>query len=174
MIKIMKTVFQILLTIAILALAYFCVDSINRPLKFIDEHEYRRAKVIERLQDIRSAQVAYRTVNGRYTAGFDTLVAFVANDSLPMVRMEGSLTDSMLNAGMTEATAVRTGIIKPDTTRLRVKDSLHNNQPWIVDSLAYVPYTHRKTGRELGAATVLTGSRVEGPVLEAKLHNRLY
>ena len=170
----MKTVFQILLTIAILALAYFCVDSINRPLKFIDEHEYRRAKVIERLQDIRSAQVAYRTVNGHYTASFDSLVAFVANDSLPMVRMEGSLTDSILNAGMTEATALRMGIIKRDTTRISVMDSLFNKKPWIVDSLPYVPFTDGKTKFELGTATILTASQVEVPVFEAKVHNNIY
>lgn len=170
----MKTVFQILLTIAILVLAYFCVDSINRPLKFKDEHEYRRAKVIERLQDIRSAQVAYRTVNGNYTANFDSLVAFVANDSLPLVRMEGSLTDSMLNAGMTEATALRMGIIKRDTTRISVLDSLFNKKHWIVDSLPYVPFTNGKTKFELGTATILTASQVEVPVFEAKVHNNIY
>ena len=160
----MKTVFQ---------MAYYCVDSINRPLKFIDEHEYRRAKVIERLQDIRSAQVAYRTVNGHYTASFDSLVAFVANDSLPMVRMEGSLTDSMLNAGMTEATALRMGIIKRDTTRISVMDSLFSKKPWIVDSLPYVPFTDGKQF-ELGTATILTASQVEVPVFEAKVHNNIY
>jgi hypothetical protein len=169
----MKTAFQILLTIAIIVLAYFLVDSINKPVEFKKDYEKRRDKVIERLKDIRSAQVAYKSVNGVYTANFDTLSAFVANDSLPMVRMEGALTDSMLEAGMTEATALKMGIILRDTSRISVKDSLFSRKPWITDSLRYVPFTDQKEF-EMGIGIIKTASEVEVPVFEAKVHNNIY
>ncbi len=169
----MKTAFQILLTIAILVLAYLCIDSINKPVKFKKDYETRRDGVIERLKEIRSAQVAYRSVNGIYTASFDTLTAFVANDSLPMVRMEGALTDSMLEAGMTEVTALEMGIITRDTSRISVKDSLFSRKPWILDSLRYVPFTDQKTF-EMGIGVIKTASEVEVPVFEARVHNHIY
>lgn len=169
----MKTAFQILLTIAILVLAYFCVDSINKPVKFQKDYDTRRDEVIERLKEIRSAQVAYRSVNGIYTASFDTLIAFVANDSLPMVRMEGALTDSMLEAGMNEATALKMGIITRDTTHISVKDSLFSRKPWILDSLRFVPNTNQ-VEFEIGIGVIKTASQVEVPVFEAKVHNNVY
>jgi hypothetical protein len=169
----MKTAFQILLTIAILVLAYFCIDSINKPVKFQKNYETRRDKVIERLKEIRSAQVAYRSVNGVYTASFDTLIAFVAADSLPMVRMEGALTDSMLFEGMTEATALKMGIITRDTSRISVRDSLFSRKPWILDSLRYVPFTDQKEF-EMGIGIIKTASQVEVPVFEARVHNNIY
>jgi hypothetical protein len=169
----MKTAFQILLTIAILVLAYFCIDSINKPVKFQKNYETRRDNVIERLKEIRSAQVAYRSVNGVYTASFDTLIAFVAADSLPMVRMEGALTDSMLFEGMTEATALKMGIITRDTSRISVRDSLFSRKPWILDSLRYVPFTDKKEF-EMGIGVIKTASEVEVPVFEARVHNNIY
>ncbi len=169
----MKTAFQILLPIAILVLAYFCIDSINKPVKFQRDYDTRRDKVIERLKEIRSAQVAYRSVNGVYTASFDTLIAFVAADSLPMVRMEGALTDSMLFEGMTEATALKMGIITRDTSRISVKDSLFSRKPWILDSLRYVPFTDNKEF-EMGVGVIKTASQVEVPVFEARVHNNIY
>ena len=169
----MKTAFQILLTIAILVLAYLCIDSINKPVKFKKDYETRRDGVIERLKEIRSAQVAYRSVNGIFTASFDTLTAFIANDSLPMVRMEGALTDSMLQAGMTEVAALKLGIITRDTSRISVKDSLFSRKPWILDSLRYVPFTDKKEF-EMGIGVIKTASEVEVPVFEAKVHNTIF
>ena len=84
----MKTTIQILLIIAILFVGFLVYESIQRPVRFDREQTIRKNKVIERLKEIRSAQVAFKAVNGRYTADFDSLSSFVANDSLPMVRME--------------------------------------------------------------------------------------
>lgn len=169
----MKTAFQILLIIAIFALGYFCVESINKPVRFQKDYELRRQKVIERLVDIRSAQVAYRSINNKFTGSFDTLIAFIKNDSLPLVRMEGSLSDSLLLAGMTERMALQMGIIKRDTIRISVKDSLFSRKPWIADSIKYVPFSGGKTF-ELGATTINTVSGVKVPVFEAKAHNNVY
>jgi hypothetical protein len=169
----MKTVLQILLVVAIFVLGYYCVESINKPVRFQKEYELRKSKVIERLIDIRSAQSAFRSVNQKFTGSFDSLIYFIKNDSLPLVRMEGSLTDSMLAEGVTEIMALRMGIIKRDTIRISVKDSLFHSKPWIVDSIKYVPFSGGKTF-EMGSGVINTVSGVKVPVFEAKTHNNVY
>lgn len=169
----MKTIIQVLLTIAIIVLGYMCVESINKPVRFQKDYQARVDKVVERLKDIRSAQVAYRSVHGAYTGSFDSLRTFIANDSLPMVRMEGSLTDSMLAAGVTELMALKDGIIKRDTTKISVLDSLFARKRWMPDSISYVPFSNNKEF-EMGAGVIKTASGVDVSVFEAKVHNNIY
>ena len=169
----MKTTVQILLIITILFVGFLVYESIQRPVRFDREQNIRKNRVIERLKEIRSAQVAFKAVNGRYTADFDSLSSFVANDSLPMVRMEGSLSDSMLMAGMTELKALELGIIKRDTTRISVMDSLFSTKPWIADSLRYVPLTDGAVF-EMGVAVLPTASGINVEVFEARVHNDVY
>ena len=59
----MKTALQILLTIAILALGYWIWESIQQPIRFQQAMNERKEKVVERLSQIRDAQVAYRSIN---------------------------------------------------------------------------------------------------------------
>jgi hypothetical protein len=164
----MKTTFQILLIIVIGFLAFLVYESIMRPVKFQRDYNIRTEKVIDRLKDIRSAQVAYKLVNGKYTASFDTLSDFVANGQIPVVRMEGSLNDSMILAGMTELKALELGIIKRDTAYVNVIDTLFKTKTWIADSLRYVPFTD-KAEFELGTNVLSTASGVDVEVFEAKV-----
>jgi hypothetical protein len=168
----MKTVFQIILTIAILALAYLVYDSINRPIQFQKEYNKRKHTVIKRLEEIRNVEVAYKSVYQKYTGSFDTLLNFLKNDSLPLVKKIGSLTDSMLEAGITESKALALGIIKRDTIRVAVKDSLFK-ESYPIDSLPFVPYSGG-VKFELGAGTVTTGSGVKVHVFECKTPNQVF
>ncbi len=168
----MKTAIQIILTVAILALGYLCVQSIQKPVRFKQTKNVRQEKVIERLQAIREAQRAYKSLNGEFTGSFDTLIKFVKNDSLRLVRMEGRLTDSMIEEGITELKALELGIIQRDTSFIAVKDSLFGKN-YIADSLRYVPFTEEEEF-EMGATVIETGSGVEVPVFEAKVHNNTY
>ncbi len=169
----MKTVFQILLTIAIIVLVYMNVESINRPVRFKKEYEERTNDVVNRLKDIRTAQVAFRSKNKTYAENFDTLINFIKYDSLALIRMEGSLTDSMLAEGITEKMALELGKITRDTIRVSVRDSLFGRNPWIVDSLRYVPHSDGAEF-EMGATILKTTSGVEVPVFEAKVHNDVF
>ncbi|TCO05970.1 hypothetical protein [Natronoflexus pectinivorans] len=169
----MKTAFQIVLSIAIIVLGYMCYESIQRPVRFDREFNERRDKVIDRLRDIRSAQLAYRSIHREFTGSFDTLINFIANDSLALVRMEGMITDSMLEAGITDRIALEMGLITRDTVRISVRDSLFRRKPWIVDSIRFVPYAPG-TEFELGATILETASGVDVPVFEAKVHNNVF
>ncbi len=144
-----------------------------RPVKFQREYNIRTEKVIDRLKDIRSAQAAYKLVNGKYTASFDTLSDFVANGQIPVVRMEGSLNDSMILAGMTELKALELGIIKRDTAYVNVIDTLFKTKTWIADSLRYVPFTD-KAEFELGTNVLSTASGVDVEVFEAKVSYEVF
>jgi hypothetical protein len=168
----MKTGLQIILTIAIFYLGYLCYDSIKRPIDFQNEYNQRKAKVIERLEEIRNVEVAYKSVYKKYTGSFDTLLMFLKQDSLPLIKKIGRLTDSMLEAGMTESKALALGIIKRDTIRVAAKDSLFKEN-YAIDSLPFVPFS----GGDkfiLGAGTVTTGSGVKVQVFECKIPNEVY
>jgi hypothetical protein len=52
-------------------------SSINGPIKFNRVKNERYAKVIDRLKDIKTAQVAHKDVRGFYANNFDSLVSFI-------------------------------------------------------------------------------------------------
>ena len=87
----------------VIGLIYVCYGSIMGPINFDDAKKAREKQVIARLIDIRKAQLEYRNLhNGQYTASFDTLIDFVKTAKLPFVKKEGVLSDTQLEAGMTE------------------------------------------------------------------------
>ena len=73
----MKTILQIVLWIVCIILGYMIYKSVTGPIEFDKVKNERFAEVIDRLKDIRNAQEAYKTVNGRYANDFQTLIAFV-------------------------------------------------------------------------------------------------
>lgn len=167
----MKTALQIILVFVIAGLGYLVYDSIMQPIRFNQEHAKRQTAVVNRLKMIRDVQVAYKTIHEKYTGSFDTLITFAKEGNLKLVKSEGSLTDSMLQAGMTEAKAVKEGIIKRDTVLVAVKDSICKN--FNPDSLRFVPFTNLAEF-EMGASSITTSSGLVIPVFEAKVENRVY
>jgi hypothetical protein len=156
----MKTVYQILLLIAIVILSYFVYESIMSPIRFNRNKDRRYTKTIERLKDIRTAELAYRSENDKFTGSFDTLIDFVKNGEFRVVRQIGSMDDSI---------AVAKGLVYRDTVRISVQDSLFK-VGYSVDSLRFVPFTGGKEF-ELGAGVLETGSGLAVKVFEAKVHN---
>lgn len=168
----MKTILQIVLILVILGLSYAIYESIQQPIRFQEEQTKRATSVIERLKGIRDAQVAYRSLNNKYTGSFDTLIHFVREGKLSLVKMEGSLSDSLIAAGVTEVKALAMGLIRRDTVYVSAKDSLFR-KGFNPDSLQFVPFT--KGGKfEMGAGILVTGSGVKVQVFEAKVSNNVY
>ena len=156
----MKTVYQIVLLILIVVLTYFIYESIMNPIRFNREKDRRYNRTIERLKDIRTAQLAYRSEYNEFTGSFDTLINFVKYDSFRVVRQIGSMDDSA---------AVAQGLVYRDTISLSVLDSLFK-KGYAVDSLRFVPFTGGAEF-ELGAGELRTGSGLSVKVFEAKAHN---
>ncbi len=166
----MKTVIQIVLIAIAILFAFLIYKSIERPIEFEQAKKVRYDATIQKLKDIRKAQAAYKDVYGRFTGSWDTLVNFIKHDSLRLVRRIGMLTDSMIEAGLTEKMAIRQGKIIRDTIRVSALDSLFGKS-YPVDQIKYVPVPDTIAEFHLGATVIATGSGIKVPVFEAKAHN---
>ena len=164
----MRTAIKILLLLVIVVLSYYLYQSIMEPIRFNREKAKREKAAIERLKDIRKAEVAYKAKYGRYTGSFDTLIHFVKYDSFPLVRAIGSIPDSLYGE-ITEAEAIKRGIIIRDTSYVPVLDSLFGRK-FPIDSIRYVPYCDTAQFF-LGAGTIETASKVKVQVFEAHVLN---
>ncbi len=166
----MKTVIQIALIAVAVVLAYFLYTSVERPLEFEKVKKVRYDATINRLKDIRKAELAYKDVYGKFTGSFDTLINFVKTGELPLVRKIGMLTDSMIDAGWTEKKALKEGKIIRDTIRVSVLDTVFG-KGYKIDQIRFVPVKDTVAEFYLGATYITTGSGIKVPVFEAKAHN---
>lgn len=103
----MKTIIKILLVASIGLLSYMCVMSIVTPIKFDETKTAREKVIIQRLIDIRTAEVEFKNQKGVYTDSFPELFNFLKTAKKKTVLKEGSLSDKQLEAGLTEAAAAR-------------------------------------------------------------------
>ncbi len=165
----MKKILQIVLAIAIVVLAYMLWESIQNPIRFNKEKEQRYSKTIQKLKDIRTAQLAYKSEYGNFTGSFDTLINFIENDSLSLVKAIGSIPDSLLASGWTEKIAIKEGLIIRDTIKICVKDTLFEDDYPSTD-LWRVPFT-KSDSFKMGTTIIETGSKVKVKVFEAKVCN---
>jgi hypothetical protein len=161
--KVITIIIQLALLGVIVVLAMLIVKGIQNPIDFEEKREARFEEVIDRLKDIRTAQVEYKKQNGFYTPHFDTLVNYIKAESMPVVRKEGFVPDSL-----SEKQAVELGIVTRDTINIPYMDTLFKNIDYNFDSLGYIPVG---TGVmfKMDTATVMTGSKVEVKVFEARV-----
>lgn len=117
---------NIILTVVILILSYLIFRGINEPIKFNKEKAYRYSFVIQKLKDIRTAEIAYKSVNGSYTGSFDTLINFVKTGEFSLIKQIGNIEDS-------------TAVIIRDTITIAVRDSIFP-PAYPIDSLPFVPF----------------------------------
>ncbi len=73
----MKLVIQLLLWIVIIFLGYLVFNAVYDPIQFNKVKEKRYAKVIDRLKDIRAAQLAHQEITGTFEKDFDGLIKFI-------------------------------------------------------------------------------------------------
>ena len=192
----MKVVMRVLLALAIVLLAYISWKSIQGPIDFNAEVDRRDQAVIQRLVDIRTAQVALRAQTGSYTASFDTLANFIKEGKIVTLVRSGDLTEEQLEAGLTEASAMKI-INSGDERAIRaaglwsdeknapqlVRDSLYSPAMEVLypnrvrhfnpDSIGYVPFGRGATF-EIGVDSLTTASGYPIQVLEVKTPYTVY
>lgn len=151
-------------------LGYANYRSIKDPIEFNNEKVRRYAHVIQRLKDIRTAQLAYKAKYQQYTGSLDTLVHFVKHDSLPQI-MSKDLPEYNPDS-MTLKQAIEMGYAIRDTIPVAVKDSLFGvrhrqgrHHPFVADSLPVVPFTGGE--RFKMQAGTISRSGADVPVFEA-------
>ncbi|TNF39641.1 MAG: hypothetical protein EP310_10205 [Bacteroidetes bacterium] len=155
-----------------IVLAFFIYQSVQRPIQFEKAKKDRYDATVEKLKDIRKAQLAYKDVYGKFTGSWDTLINFVMNDSVINVRKIGELNDSMVEAGITERKAIQMGLIVRDSIRVSAKEAIFGKS-YDAKSLKYVPVPGEPTEFHLGATIIITGSGIGVPVFQAKAHNNV-
>jgi len=108
------------------ALLVFAIyQSINSPIEFNKVKNERYLKVIDRLKDIRNAQVAFKSINGIYSNDFDELVKFVDSAQFTIVQKRDS---SFMQYDRVYRIDMLREIIVVDTLGyVSVKDSLFSN-----------------------------------------------
>ncbi len=125
----MKIALKLVLLLVIIGLGYMVVESIMEPVRFNKEKDKREQTVIRKLEDIRSAELAYRKLNGSYTASWDTLIDFLKNNEFFIVKEVADPNDTTF-----------TKTIRDTLGTISIIDSLYNERiNFHVDHLKYVP-----------------------------------
>jgi hypothetical protein len=132
----MKTGIQIALVIVIVVLSYMIYSSIMGRIEFEREAKVRRDAVIERLKDIRTAQLAYKNSKQEFAKDFNSLIDWVKNGKVQVIKQIGDAEDSL---------AVARGEVIRDTVYIAAIDTVFSpsyiagRKSFYLDSLPFIP-----------------------------------
>ena len=182
-----KVITYLVLPACIAGLTYALVSSVMEPVNFEKHREYRKGIAVQRLKDIRDLQVAYKNVNGKYTADIDSLIMFYNDGKMKITLQVGSKDDSLamantdkfkkkyrnlkgdkLNQKLHELyLAGEQNLVFQVTSEIAVKDTIfHNRENFIIDSLAFIPFCGDSIIMD---ATIKKVSGVNVPLFEASM-----
>ena len=183
----LKIGLEFLLAAVICLLVWLTVKSVQKPVEFNKEVAARSQVAVQRLKDIRTLQVAFKSVNGRFTPSVDSLKMFYETGKMDIIMQIGSNDDSLAVANteaikkankklkpeqitekLIEAYAAGQKVVFSTVTEIPVKDTLFNNRPdFCIDSLKYIPFS----GKQLTEmeAVIKTVSGVQVPLFEARM-----
>jgi hypothetical protein len=122
----------VILPLIIAALGYIIYKSVQEPVVFEKQRKMREKVCIDRLKDIRTLQVAYKSKYDTFTQYMDTLIDFYNEDLITIVRQVGSYDDSA---------AVAEGRVYRDSLEIPVRDTLLKKPNFVIDSIAFVPFS---------------------------------
>ena len=81
---------KVILWLLIIFFAWKVYGSINGPIEFNKVKNERYLKVIDKLKDIRNAQIAYKSVNGIYSDNFEGLIKFIDTAQYTLIQKRDS------------------------------------------------------------------------------------
>jgi type II secretory pathway pseudopilin PulG len=165
----MKTILQIVLWIVCVLLGYLIYRSVTGPIEFAEVKERRYADVINRLKDIRNAQEAYKTVNGRYAKDFNSLITFVDTGRYTITQQRDS---SYMEFDKTYQIDLLQEVTITDTLGfVAVKDSLFRNSDRY-KNMMNVPHAQNNETFNL-KADIIDKSGYRAPVFEASVEKKV-
>jgi len=190
--KAIKIIVEVVLFAVIIFILQLVVKSVMKPVNFNKVKDYRESVAIQRLKDIRTLQVAYKGVHGKFVSTVDSLKDFYNNGQMEIIMQVGSMDDS---SAMAHTSAVKKEFQKKNrrpmknedlltlynsgdrnlvftmpATKIPVKDTLFRDeahQNFCVDSLATIPFSGGQP--VIMAAVVNMVSGVQVPLFEAKM-----
>ena len=158
---------SILINIALFAVVVFLaiklIQSIQAPINFGNEKSAREAQVVQRLKDIRDAEIQYKQAYNKYTSDFDTLIDFCTNYEIPIINMIPDPEDT---------TFTRT--INDTIGYVKVLDSLFGKRNnFNIKDLSIVPFSDPATKFEIHDSIIKRGG-ISVPVFEVKTPYEVY
>ena len=161
--KLKSIIINIVLFAVVVFLAIKVIQSIKAPIDFGNEKSMREAQVVQRLKDIRDAEIQFKQANGKYTSDFDTLIDFCNNHEIPIVMMVPDPEDT---------TFTRT--INDTLGYVKVLDSLFGKRAnFNINELSIVPFSNPATAFEIQDSIIKRGG-ISVPVFEAKTPYEVY
>ena len=162
----MKKLFQIILAVAIVGLVCVIYVQISTPIRFDKETKAKKAQVIDRIKDIRTAQRAFKSKYQHFTASFDSLTAFVLTDTL---ELERKIVDEDDSAAM--AMLKKSGKKNIEKFKIAVIDTIFAPKKVTrqdVENFRFIPGTGNKAQFIMEAGIITTESKVVIPVVECR------
>lgn len=151
-----KILIFVVLPVIVLVLGYLIYKSVQEPVVFERQRKARESVCIERLKDIRTLQVAYKSKYNKFTGDMDSLIDFYNNGQITIIKQVGSMDDSVAVA---EKRVYRDSILIP------VRDTLLKRDGFVVDSIAYIPFSG---GQKMHMNAIIAKvSGVDVPLFEA-------
>lgn len=167
----MKLVIQLVLWIVIIFLGYMVFNAVYEPIQFNKVKEKRYAKVIDRLKDIRAAQLAHQEITGNFEKDFDKLVRFIDTAEFTLTQRRDS---TVMDEEYRKAFGVDKykDIIVVDTLgTASVKDSLFKNSTRYKEMM-FVPVEGVKAKFTMDAGSIVK-NETKIPVFEAKVAKKV-
>ena len=168
----MKKLFQIILAVAIVGLVYVIYVQISTPIRFDKETKAKKAQVIDRIKDIRTAQRAFKSKYQHFTASFDSLTAFVLTDTL---ELERKIVDEDDSAAM--AMLKKSGKKNIEKFKIAVIDTIFAPKKVTrqdVENFRFIPGTGNKAQFIMEAGIITTESKVVIPVVECRAPYKMF
>ena len=162
----MKKLCQIILAVAFGVLVYVIYVQISTPIRFDKETKAKKAQVIDRIKDIRTAQRAFKSKYQHFTASFDSLSAFVLTDTL---ELERKIVDEDDSAAM--AMLKKSGKKNIEKFKIAVIDTIFAPKKVTrqdVENFRFIPGTGNKAQFIMEAGIITTESKVVIPVVECR------
>lgn len=161
-----KPILNIVLWLLIAFLGYHTYMSVYEPIQFNKVKEKRYSEVIEKLIDIRDAQLAHRQVTGKFSGNFDELVKFLDTAQYTITQRRDT---TVLDEEMTKRYTVDMfkDLVIIDTLGFKsVKDSLFKGDDRY-KTMMNVP--HGENAKFELKAGILEQNGLNIPVFEAKV-----
>ncbi len=186
--KTVKIIVEVVLFLACAGLVYLIYSSIMQPVNFNKQKDYRSSVAIQRLKDIRTLQIAYKSVNGKFVSTVDSLKNFYENGQMSIIMQIGSSDDSLAMAHTEKIRRANRKIsgaqlyemyLKGDKnlvfsveSKIPVKDTLfRSREDFCIDSLKYIPFSGGEEVQMEALTKMVSGVPV--PLFEARMPYKL-
>ncbi|MFZ4400437.1 MAG: hypothetical protein ACOYO1_10415 [Bacteroidales bacterium] len=146
---------------------YFVYLRIMNPVNFYEEVKRREAIIIDKLRDIRTMEIAYKSVFGKYTGSFDTLADFIQNGKINKIKRTANFPDSL-----TEEEALKLKLINHDTVSVNAYNELFADKKEVnLTTLKYIPNTLREFKIQ---ANIISKNAIQFSVFEVTADYNFY